>query len=57
MESSHACNCRTKKELEKIAGEFAEKWNMPNCIEDIDGKHIDIITVPNSVSYYFNYNK
>ena len=36
----------TEKEWEGIADGFAKRWNMPNCIGAIDGKHIDIDAVP-----------
>ena len=42
-------------EWQRIEHEFKEKWNLPNCIGALDGKHIDIVAVPNSGSYYFNY--
>ena len=42
-------------EWRKIEEGFNKRWNMPNCIGAIDGKHIDIQVVPNSGSYYFNY--
>ena len=47
----------TEKEWKVIADGFAKRYNMPNCIGAIDGKHIDIDAVPNSGSYYFNYKK
>lgn len=35
------------------ATNFFNKWNFPNCIGAIDGKHIRIQCPPNSM--YFNY--
>ncbi|KAK5637862.1 hypothetical protein RI129_000145 [Pyrocoelia pectoralis] len=45
----------TKNEWEKIANGFEEKWNFPNCLGAVDGKHIIIVRPPNSGSYYYNY--
>lgn len=32
----------TSQEWELNANEFESKWNFPNCISAIDGKHISI---------------
>lgn len=37
--------------------ELYEKWNFPNCVESIDGKHIRVRCPENSVSMYFNYKQ
>ena len=38
-----------------IAEEFEDKWNFPNCIGAMDGKHINIKQPKNSGFYFFNY--
>lgn len=37
------------------AKRFQEKWQMPNCIGAIDGKHIRIKKPANTGSTYYNY--
>ncbi|XP_030762705.1 protein ALP1-like isoform X2 [Sitophilus oryzae] len=47
----------TKKHFIKIEKEFFKRWNIPNCIGAVDGKHINIIAPKHSGSAFFNYKK
>lgn len=45
----------TAEDLKKIASEFHEKWNFPNCVGALDGKHIRIKRPSKSNIMYRNY--
>ena len=38
-----------------IAHDFYTKWNMPNCLGAIDGKHVNIQAPANSGPLFYNY--
>ena len=44
-----------QKEWLEIALKFEEKWNFPNWVGAIDGKHIVMQPPANAGSYYYNY--
>lgn len=43
--------------FEEISNQFFERWNIPNCIGAVDGKHVVIQAPKCSGSEYFNYKK
>ena len=43
------------EEWTHLAEGFLKKWNFPNCVAAIDGKHIAIRKPPSSGSLYFEY--
>ncbi|GFX43080.1 DDE Tnp4 domain-containing protein [Trichonephila clavipes] len=42
-------------QFQKVAQQYSTKWNFPNCIRAIDGKHIRIKAPKNSRSLFYNY--
>lgn len=45
----------TEELWRNTARRFQEKWNFPNCIAALDGKHVVIQAPANSGSYFYNY--
>ena len=45
----------THREWANVASQFQQRWNFPNCIGAIDGKHVVIQPPANAGSYYYNY--
>jgi hypothetical protein len=44
-----------EQKWKSMANEFRTRWNFPNCIGAVDGKHV-VIQAPNSCgSMYYNY--
>lgn len=39
----------------KVANDYNYKWNLPNCLGAIDGKHVAIMCPYNSGSLFYNY--
>lgn len=45
----------TRETWEKVSQDFWEKWDFPNCLGALDGKHINIVAPPGSGSLFYNY--
>ncbi len=48
---------RNAEEWKQVANAFESKWNFPNCLGAMDGKHVVIVTPANSGLLFFNYKK
>ena len=46
---------RTEAEWKEVQAKFYKKWNFPQCLGAMDGKHVRIKCPPNGGSAYFNY--
>lgn len=43
-----------EEELVRVSDTF-KKWNFPNCVGVIDGKHVAVKCPPSSVSLFYNH--
>lgn len=47
----------TPEEWLDVSVKFEDKWQFPNCIGAVDGKHLVLQPPPGSGSHFFNYKK
>ena len=45
----------TTEDWQRIESRFVQRWNFPNCVGALDGKHIVIQAPNNSGSMFYNY--
>ncbi|XP_031329429.1 protein ALP1-like [Photinus pyralis] len=46
---------KTTEEWASVASLYEDRWNFPNCLGSIDGKHVRITPPKNSGAFYRNY--
>ncbi|GAB1861619.1 Protein ANTAGONIST OF LIKE HETEROCHROMATIN PROTEIN 1-like [Camponotus japonicus] len=46
-----------RNDWQQVAQGFLHRWNFPNCLGAVDGKHIRIQAPPRTGSQYFKYKK
>nr|XP_037272462.1 protein ANTAGONIST OF LIKE HETEROCHROMATIN PROTEIN 1-like [Rhipicephalus microplus] len=51
----HVMKTPTKADWHCIAKGFHSRWQFPNCLGAVDGKHVAIVCPPKSGSKFFNY--
>lgn len=47
----------SEAEWKQIGLDFEKRWQFPNCLGAVDGKHIRIRPPPGSGAYYYNYKQ
>jgi hypothetical protein len=47
----------TNQQWSEIAEGFQDKWQFPNCLGALDGKHVLIFAPKKSGTMFFNYKK
>ncbi|XP_011645398.1 uncharacterized protein LOC105432327 isoform X2 [Pogonomyrmex barbatus] len=46
-----------EEDWKKYTYGYWKKWNIPNCLGSVDGKHVRLCCPPNSGSLHYNYKK
>lgn len=46
---------KTENEWEEVAKQFNTRWQFPNCVGAVDGKHVVMVAPPNAGSVFYNY--